>query len=248
MNKNYSIYEPQTEEKVLMAGVFFLILTAAGFLFYGVLYSGLILPFIYRNLLGIYCRKKAQQRRDGLLLQFRDFLYSLSASFATGRQMTAAMEEAGEALTEIYGPDGDMAEEIRCMLRRVKETGETDLAVLSDFAERSCLEDVADFVQVYSACRETGGNIIQAVNSAAGVICDKINIEAEIRTMVFQKKLEGRIIALMPAAVILFLQIVSPEYLQIMYQTLAGRILMSLALVSAVFAFVMIERITHIEV
>lgn len=248
MNANYSVYVPEKGERALVCTVFFVLLSAAGFLFYGVLYFGIVLPFFYKKLMELYCGKKAQQRRDRLLLQFRDFLYSLSASFATGRHMSDAMEEAEGTLAEIYGAESDMTREVGYMLRRVRETGETDLDALTDFAERSYLEDVANFVQVFSACRETGGNLIQAVNSAAEVICDKINIETEIRTMVAQKKLEGRIIAIMPAAVILFLQIVSPEYLQIMYRTFAGRILMTLALVAAVFAFVIIERITDIEV
>ncbi len=248
MSDNYGVYAPGKGERALVCAVFFIILSTAGFLFYGVMFFGVSLPVFYRRLMQFYCEKKAQQRRDRLLMQFRDFLYSLSASFATGRHMTDAMEEAEGTLAEIYGSESDMVKEVGYMLRRVRETGETDLQVLSDFAERSCLEDAEDFVQVFSACRETGGNLIQAVNRAAGVICDKINIETEIRTMVAQKKLEGRIIAFMPAGVILFLQIVSPEYLQIMYQTFAGRILMSLALAAAVFAFLLIERITDIEV
>ena len=63
-----------------------------------------------------------------------------------------------------------------------------------------------------------------------------------------QKKYEGRIITIMPVAIILFLQIMSPDYLQVMYSTAAGRILMSLALAAIVIAYFMIERITSIEV
>lgn len=59
---------------------------------------------------------------------------------------------------------------------------------------------------------------------------------------------EGRIITIMPVAIILFLQIMSPDYLQVMYSTAAGRILMSLALAAIVIAYFMIERITSIEV
>ncbi|MFQ7736477.1 MAG: type II secretion system F family protein, partial [Emergencia timonensis] len=65
---------------------------------------------------------------------------------------------------------------------------------------------------------------------------------------VMQKKYEGRIITIMPVAIILFLQIMSPDYLQVMYSTAAGRILMSLALAAIVIAYFMIERITSIEV
>lgn len=87
-----------------------------------------------------------------------------------------------------------------------------------------------------------------AVNKAAAIIGEKINIEREIKTMVTQKKYEGRIITMMPVVIILFLQMMSPDYLEVMYTTAAGRILMSLALGAIVFAYWMIERITDIEV
>lgn len=90
--------------------------------------------------------------------------------------------------------------------------------------------------------------MVAAVNKAAAVIGEKIGVEQEIRTMVSQKKLEGRIITAMPLLVILFLQTASPEYLSVMYTTLAGRILMSVAVAAIVGAGIMIERITRIDI
>ena len=52
----------------------------------------------------------------------------------------------------------------------------------------------------------------------------------------------------MPAIIVVFLQAVSPDYLEVMYVTFGGRILMSLALFAMAGAYVMIERITDIEV
>ena len=66
--------------------------------------------------------------------------------------------------------------------------------------------------------------------------------------MISQKKLEGRLITAMPIFIVLFLQLTSPDYLAVMYESLAGKILMSLALLATVLAYVMIERITAIEV
>lgn len=162
--------------------------------------------------------------------------------------MEEAMEEARENLGELYGSRGLMAGELEHMLRSIQETGEGEVELWQSFARRSGLEDAADFTQVFSACRETGGNLIQAVNKAASVIGEKIAVEMEIRTIVSQKKLEGRIITAMPAIIVVFLQAVSPDYLEVMYVTFGGRILMSLALFAMAGAYVMIERITDIEV
>lgn len=248
MTSDYHDYCLSKRERTAFILVYILFLCTAGYIFYQSPFPAAIGMIFCRRAAALYCRYKAQRRRKALLMEFRDFLYSLSASFATGRHMHEAVKEAGENLREIYGEESDMAAETDYMLRRMDETGLTDLEVLTDFSRRSGLEDAEDFAQVYRACRETGGNLVLAVNKAASVIGEKIGIEREIETMVSQKKLEGRIITVMPAMVILFLQLMAADYLDVMYHTLAGRILMTAALGLTLTASVVIERITRIEV
>ena len=52
----------------------------------------------------------------------------------------------------------------------------------------------------------------------------------------------------MPVVIIIFLRLMSPDYLAIMYETLMGRLMMTVALVTTAAAYVLIERITDIEV
>ena len=248
MIADYNVYEPARKEKILMTIGLFLAMAMAGYIFYGTFLFALLTPCVYRRAAGAYCRYRAEKRKSRLLIQFRDFLFSLSSSFATGRHMEEAMEEGILNLKEVYGEKCLLAEELTLMLRRMRQTGETDIGVWEAFAAKSGLEDAADFTQVFRACRETGGNMIRAVNKAASVIGEKISVETEIKTMISQKKLEGRIITAMPVGIVIFLQAVSPDYLSVMYCTFAGRILMSAALLTVAGAYVLIERITSIEV
>ena len=207
-----------------------------------------LLPFLLKKGWGIYGDYCRRNRQKALLREFRDFLFSLSASFATGRHMTEAMEEAEGALHNIYGDKGHMSREIQYMLKAIRETGQSDHMVFADFAMRTGLEDVQMLSEVYDACRETGGNMAAAVNKAAALLTEKINIEMEIQTMLSQKKLEGTIIAMMPTAMILFLLLMSPDYLEPMYTTMAGRILMTLALGLNVFAYFWMEKMTNVTI
>jgi tight adherence protein B len=52
----------------------------------------------------------------------------------------------------------------------------------------------------------------------------------------------------MPVLIILFLKGISPEYLNVMYTTLPGRILMTAAIAGVIGAYIWIERITDIDV
>lgn len=248
MIADYEVYRISKKERIQFVLLLLGITCGASYVFYETLIPAVVYPLVYHRAEKAYCRYLAGRRKNDLLLQFRDLLYSLSASLATGRHMEEALGEAGDSLQDIYGEESYIVLEIRDMIWKMRETGDTDLMVLEDFARRTALEDVENFTEVFSACRETGGNLVAAVNKAATIICEKINIEREIKTMVAQKKYEGRIITVMPVVIILFLQIMSPEYLAAMYTTSAGRILMSLALAAIVIAYWMIERITAIEV
>ena len=140
------------------------------------------------------------------------------------------------------------AEHFTGLSDRITEARGNDIAVLRDFEKRSRLEEVSDFVQVYAACRDTGGDMINALNKSARMIGEKIAIKKEIAVMVSQKKFEGRIITCMPFVIIVFLRFISPEYLESLYSTWLGRLLMTVSLAAAAAAYYLIERITDIEV
>ena len=243
---DYRIYLLTETEKRLAAGAMVLALLAIGLIYFKSPLPVLLLPLFLKRGWSIYAASCRRKRQKTLLREFRDFLFSLSASFATGRHMTEAMKEAELALGNIYGETGLMSREIRYMLKAIEETGQSDQKVFSDFAGRTGLEDIQLLAEVYSACRETGGNMAAAVNKAAALLTEKINIEMEIQTMLSQKKLEGTIIAVMPGVMILFLLWMSPEYLSPMYDTMAGRLLMVLALGLNGFAYFWMEKMTDV--
>ncbi len=188
------------------------------------------------------------RRRKEMRNQFRDMLYSFSASFSSGRHMTEAMEEAVDSLRSIYGEGSLLSDRLEYMLRRIRDTGDSDIIVWEEFAFHSGVAEIEEFTQVFRACRDTGGDLIRAADRAASVITDKIDIENDIRTMSAQKKLEGKLITAIPVILLVFLSIVSPQYIAPLYETMAGRIVMTMVLAVMAIAYRMIERITSIEV
>ena len=223
-----------------------LALAGFSFLFFQSLLLVVLLPFVRKKGRQIYADYRKGKIQKTLLREFRDFLFSLSASFATGRHMTEAMKEAETALGHIYGGKGLMSREIQYMVRAIEETGQSDQKVFAEFAGRTGLEDILLLSEVYTVCRETGGNMAAAVNKAAALLTEKINIEMEIQTMLSQKKLEGTIIAVMPTLMITFLLWMSPAYLEPMYTTAAGRLMMAAALVLNGFACFWMEKMTDV--
>lgn len=218
------------------------------YLFYNSVWLSLSSFLFYPLFKKPYNRYIERKRVRTLQSQFRDLLYSFSASFAAGRQMTEAIFEAKCTLEEMYPKDAPIVSELNLMTGQLKEAKEAEERVLIEFALRCQIPDITTFVDVYVTCRSTGGDMEKAILSTVKVLLEKIEIQEEIRVMTSQKKLEGKIITSLPFLILILLRITSPSYLYVLYETFMGRLLMTSALLLIYIAYICIEKITTIEV
>ena len=85
-------------------------------------------------------------------------------------------------------------------------------------------------------------------NMKVAIMTDKMAIRREIRTLTAQKQLEGRIISVMPILVIMGLNVFSPEYLEVLYTTVAGRLIMTAALGGIAASFFLTQKLLDIRI
>ena len=245
---SYLTYDLSGEEKLKFLLICALGLWCVAFLFY----QSIILSIIFSTLsypgLRPYRSYLADKRRRELKEQFRDMLYSISASVSTGRQMPEALAEAEKNIRLIYGEDSQIGLELSFIVKRLTEYRESEDEILKDFAERTCIDDISDFVDIYLTCRETGGDLIKVLSKASDIIIDKITIEKEIRTITAQKRFEAKILTAIPFVIILFLQVFSPDYLAALYEGVLGRLVMTAALVGIGISYFWSMRLTKIDV
>jgi tight adherence protein B len=246
--QNYCIYELNQKEKIR----FFMLCIPGLFLTAYLFYHSFLLSAFFSCLawpcFNLYRAGLAEKRRRELTEQFRDVLYSVSASVATGRQMTEALYEAEQNMRLIYKEDSLIVRELSAMVKRLYVFREPEEDILRDFASRTRIEDISDFVDIYLTCRETGGDLINVLNKASEMILDKIAIEKEIHTVTAQKRFEAGILTAMPLVIILFLHLVSPDYLAVMYEGIPGRLLMTAALFGIGLSYLWSMKLIRIEV
>ncbi len=246
--KDYSIYKLNIREMIILFIICAFTCLIGGWLFYDTFYGIALSPFVLLKARKPVESILAERRQIELRNQFRDVLYSFSSSFAAGAHMEEALEIAYYQVAEVYGKDSNMANELLAMIKKMRDTAGSDVELWNDLGKRSGLEDIVDFARVFSACRDSGGNLVQAVDRAAVLIVEKINIENEMRTLFSQKKTEGRMVGIMPIAMILFLKISSPNYLNLMYESLAGRILMTISVLAMIYSIYMTEKTTRVTI
>ena len=138
--------------------------------------------------------------------------------------------------------------ELRYMRINLVENKESDKVLLKDLATRSKNEDINNFVQVYATCRSMGGDLEKIIGHTSQILSDKMAIEREIKVITAQKKTEGRIISMMPLAMLLMMNIFSYSYIEPLYRTAGGRIIMTGALAGVACGMYLMEKLSEIEV
>ncbi|MCQ2547100.1 MAG: type II secretion system F family protein [Clostridia bacterium] len=248
MIRDYSIYEMTDREQLLFYSLGYLSIGFMVYLFYHSILLSLAGGLLIKPLKP-YCENHmASRRMQKLGRQFKDLLYSLSSSVASGRQMAEAIIEACENLQVMYGDEEPIMIELNHMKKSMLENNENDSVLLSDFAARSGNEDIGNFVNVYVTCRSMGGDLVKIITHTSEILTDKMNIEKEIQAITAQKKLEGRLIALMPLAMLLILNVFSPSYIAPLYEGLMGRLIMTGCLIAVVLGVKLMEKISRIEI
>ncbi len=219
-----------------------------GYIFYhSVALSILLCPlsFFYP---GMKEKEIIKRRKNDLNLQFKDMLYSLSSSLSAGRSIETAFQSVLADLSILYGDnEASIIVEMECIINKIK-LNETVESALIDFAERAHLEDIDNFVDVFQICKRTGGNIIEVLKNASNIINDKIEIKQEIDTLLAERRFEQKILNILPILMIILLSVSAGDYIAPVFNTVIGRLAMTLSVVLLLVAYLISKKIMDIRV
>ncbi len=236
-NTDYDVYEmkPDERKRVLLLSV--LSSSLCGYLYFHSLPVSAAFALFSFAIVPIYKKMRAEQQKHELRIEFRDFLYSVSASVNTGRNLEEALADACGPLSLIYGEESNIVRELSRMSRVIQDANGSAELLLRDLARRSHIEEIEEFVDVCATCRTTGGDLSALIGKASEIITQNIELAREKHVLLSQKKLESRILALMPPSVILLINMSSSDYLNVLYTTVEGRLIMAASLAASLGSF-----------
>lgn len=218
-----------------------------GFLFYSNILACIVMtPY---GFLHAHNMKKQliKQRRWELNLEFRDGLASISAAMNAGYSVENAFKQAVSDLKLMYSCDALIVVEFEGIVNQI-QMNQTVEDILKDFAERSGVEDIANFAEVFITAKRTGGDIIKIIRSTGNTIGDKIEIKREIITMISGKRFEANIMNMIPFSIIIYLKVFSPGFLDALYNNWFGVVFMTVILILYYAIYKLAENIINIEV
>lgn len=190
---------------------------------------------------------KMEKAKKRLILEFKALMEALAASLRAGYALEKAFADAKKDLELIYDKKAVIFEELNSILSGLGMNMELEI-LLKDFGERSGIDDIRNFANVVAVAKKSGGNVVRVIEKTVNCISDKLAVEEEIGTLIAAKKLEERIMMIMPYGIIFYLRISNGEFLQVLYHNGLGIILMTLFLAAIHIAEIWAARIMEIQV
>jgi len=217
-----------------------LVLVVAALAF-GNLVLGLVLGLMAFPLPGIVIRL-LKRRRDRLFhVQLVDALMGMGNALRAGFSLPLAFELMAR---EMPNP---MGQEMRLLVQEMR-VGVTIEEALRHLHDRMPSEDLDLLITSILISQEVGGNLTEIFDNIADTIRERHRIEGKIASLTAQGKLQGFVVALLPVAMALFLNIYNPELMRPMFETWLGVGMLVLIVLLETAGIYTIYRITRIEV
>lgn len=215
-------------------------------------YHSVFLALLFAPLGFLYPRLRSRgiikRRKQELGKQFSDALYSLASSLNAGKSIEMAIKGVPLDLALLYpDPDTFIIREFQAIYHKL-EMNKTVEEGLIDFAKRAHLEDIDNFVDVFITSKRSGGNLIKIIKNTSDIIGDKLLIKQEMETLLAQRRFEQRVLNIMPPLLILFLTWTTGDYMEPVFSSPEGRLIMTIALVLLGAAYYISAKIMSIEV
>lgn len=245
---DYTQYHMSLYEQVFYSLIAGIVLFLIAYIFYQNIYVSIVFSlfgFFYPR---IKKNELTAKRKQELLLQFKQALYSISTALSAGKSIENAFKEATSDLKLLYpNPNTYIIQELDIINRRI-ENGEPIEKALSDFSVRTNIEDIANFTDVFVTCKRTGGDLVEVIRRSSTIIGEKIDIQQEINVLIAQKKFEAKILSVSPFFMIAIVSFSSPDYMQPLYELGIGPVVMTISLGLLALSYWLIKWIMDIKV
>jgi tight adherence protein B len=226
---------------------FLLIAAAAGLL--GYMISDLLFPpwmailggAIAVRICWAWVERERNNRKLEFVQQLPEVARILSNASSAGLAITTAVQMAANELDEPAGTEmGLVAEELRL--------GQSLVGALHNLEDRMPSREVGVLISTLVIQQRSGGDLVRALQDMAMTLDQRRDLNREIRTLMAGSVFTGWIVALLGIGSILMLNFISPGVIERMSTELAGQAALVVGGLAYFVGFMIIRRITRIEV
>jgi tight adherence protein B len=188
-----------------------------------------------------YLKRALARRRLRFAEQLPDNLQVLSSALRAGHSFVGAL-----SVVVNDAPEPAKGEFSRVVAdEQLGVPIEDALRVVVERMENRELEQVA---LVAALQRETGGNTAEVLDRVTDTIRERFELRRTVNTLTAQGRLSRWVLTLLPVSLLVIITLINPGYIDILYSSLAGRILLVFAGISVTAGSFVIKRIVNIKV
>ena len=190
-------------------------------------------PYLY------VLRRRAKKFRQ-FEQQFPDALDFLARSLRAGHPLPMSLEMLAQ---EEVPP---LSTEMRTTAEERKLGMPLDKA-LDNLAKRMPLLNVRLFVAAVKLQSRTGGKLGEVLGGLAENMREGASVQGEVRALAAHGRATGMVLTALPIGIAIMMNIVNPGYLDILFETPAGREMVVVCLVALVAAHFVIRKIVDVR-
>ncbi len=233
---------------VRMMTIDFLMLCAAAFVA-GTLLFNTIAPLWLALAGGAVCvricvarvERQRERRRLAFVTQLPEIARLLSNASSAGLAIRAAIDMAADELDE------PAAEELR-LVGEEMALGQSVGRALQNLEQRMPSRDVGVLISTLVIQQRSGGDLVNALHDMAETLDQRRDLAREIRTVMAGSVSTGYMVAALGAVTVLLMNAITPGVLDQLTSSLFGLIAIAVAGFFFALGFLLIRRVTRVEI
>ncbi|MCJ7583171.1 MAG: type II secretion system F family protein [Anaerolineales bacterium] len=225
-------------------------ISIAGFAMVAFFLGGRLLPSaLIGAVMGAFVPRLYVKRQQGRrLLRFNEQLPDMLNLVVNGLRAGFSTMQSLESVSKEMPPP--ICDEFRRVVQEM-QLGIPMERALNNLYRRIPSEDLDFVITAINVQREVGGNLAEILDIISYTIRERIRIKGEIRVLTSQVMYSGRILALMPVALILILWFINRDYMMTFFvpeNRLCGLIALGTAALMIGIGYFVMTKIASVEV
>jgi len=199
---------------------------------------GIILGYISTNL---WLKRKIRLRIEAFNKGLPDMISTIIGSLRSGYSFTQAFK------TVVEECDTPVKDEVQYLLKELNY-GVSMEEALNNLNFRVPSKDLELMVQAVLIQRQVGGNLAGVLEIILGTIRERARIQRQVQTLTAQGRLSGKVIGALPLVLGFMIYLINPEYMKVLFTNTVGIIIISIGGISGFIGFIIIHKLTEVEV
>lgn len=186
-------------------------------------------------------RSLRRRRLNKFNFQLEDALGIMSSALKAGFSINQALEEVAEQNQH------PIAVEFRLLIQEIRLGVPLDQA-LDTMCRRLGSDDFELVATAITTARQTGGELTGTLDRVAGLIRERVRIANKVRAVTAMGRLQAVMIGAMPFVLMFGMSLVAPRMMDMFFSSVLGLVAIVLVVVLDIAGFLVIRKITTIEV